>query len=158
MSLGARILDRFSLFLEFLPYPSPSEKPPNILEKRHYVEHATRALQLLAEHEFATTNAAAIKSGRKGARQKGKKSVDNAIYKNAIDPKVFDALGIPVPTDKDGTSAVVKNIIDEQKRCMEVSTDFHGIVAIDNMIVVLSTRLTPYSPTRHHTECLHLWR
>ena len=122
-SLGARILDSFSLFLEFLPYPTPSEKPPNVLEKRHYVEHATRALQLLSDHPFASSSNAATKPGSKGARKKGKNPVKNASYTSETDPKPFKALGLSVPADGDEAYAVVKSIFEELKLCMEVRVD-----------------------------------
>lgn len=151
-SLGARILDNFSLFLEFLPYPSPSEKPPNILERRHYVEHARRALQLLAEHPLAMKGTAGNRSGSKGARQKGKKAVKNTVSMKVIDPDPFNALGVVVPVDEDEVYSVVKSIVDEQKQCMEVSSVLHAVVTAYNTTdVVLSSCSASCTPARDHT-------
>ena len=154
--MGARILDSFSLFLEFLPYSSPSERPPNILEKRHYVEHAGRALQLLAEHPLATRGTAANKPSSKAARRKGKKPAKYTVSTNVIDPKVFDGLGVPVPADEDEIYAVMKDIVDELRRCMEVSSVHCAVITMHNMVdIVLSACLASCPPTRLDTACVH---
>lgn len=119
-SLGGRLLDRFSLYLEFLSYPMPSDRPPKILEKRHAVERAQKMLHLLAEHSFEPNGPGTSRPGAKGIKQKSRMQFNTSTLKSVADTKSFDDLGMTVPADQDEALAVTACIIEEQKRLMEV--------------------------------------
>lgn len=157
-SLAGRLLDRFSLFLEFLSYPLPSDRPPKLLEKRHAVERAQKVLCLLAGHSFDAQGLDASRPGAKGVKQKKRKQSRNCTPKTVMDTKAFDELGMTVPTDQDEAFAVVASIIDEQKRLMEVG--YHGSYYVHLIDAVmhsaLSTSLALCTSGRHDTTCLRV--
>ena len=159
-SLGGRLLDRFSLYLEFLSYPLPSDKPPKILEKRHNVERAQKVLRLLAEHSFDARGPGTSKPGTKGAKQKSRKQSKGSKLKAVMDTKSFDDLGMTVPADQGEALAVAASVIEEQKHIMEVRHrgSSRSRISHPSMRSALSTSPSLRSPARDHTAyiCLYL--
>ena len=119
-SLAGHLLDRFSLYLQSLHYPLPSDKPPRILEKRHAVERAQKVLRLIAEHSFDAQSPGTSKPGTKGVKQKNRKQSRGSTSKPVADVRSFEDFGMTVPADQGDAIAVAAGIIGEQKQLMEV--------------------------------------
>ncbi|KAH9931245.1 uncharacterized protein B0H18DRAFT_929725 [Fomitopsis serialis] len=124
-SLAGRLIERFSLFLVFLRYPSPSAEPEDIRDNRHSVERAKRVLEVLAGLPFSYATAedpglaGRSSSGLVKQKGKGKKQPRTPSSSVKIDLKLLNELGIKVPSDRDEALAVVASIMDSQKRILQ---------------------------------------
>ncbi|KAH9931249.1 uncharacterized protein B0H18DRAFT_1116412 [Fomitopsis serialis] len=120
-SLGCRVLQRLSLFFVFLSYPSPADIPDGILMEHHSVERAKRLLHILAQHLFES-------SGRTGGpvrgskKQKAKQQVQRPAPMPTLDSKVFNDLGIEVPSNRNEALAVAASVIETQRHLLQTLT------------------------------------
>ncbi|TFY54263.1 hypothetical protein EVJ58_g8968 [Rhodofomes roseus] len=116
-SLGCRVLQRLCLFLAFFSYPSSSDKPADIDEEHRSIQRAKRGLHILAQHSFEKTESAV--KGSSSKKKKAKQRQPPSPPRPAIDSKVFDDLGIAIPSDQNEALAVGASMIDQQKRLLE---------------------------------------
>ncbi|KAH9910160.1 uncharacterized protein B0H18DRAFT_516086 [Fomitopsis serialis] len=124
-SLAGRLIERFSLFLVFLRYPSPSAEPEDIRDTRHSVERAKRVLEVLAGLPlgYATAEdpglAGRSSSGLVKQKGKGKKQPRTPSSSVKVDLKLLNELDIKIPSDRDEALAVVASIMFSQKRILQ---------------------------------------
>ncbi|KAI0327262.1 hypothetical protein GY45DRAFT_1428013 [Cubamyces sp. BRFM 1775] len=134
-SLQAKLLERFSLYLLFLPYPDLTrDQPPSLTPHRRHVELAApllRALTKLRAHlgdaiaameldeddteEFADAYFAVRKKKGKHQRKKSKRS----NYAASTDLKVFADYGASVPATSGEAIQMIASILDNQKTILQ---------------------------------------
>lgn len=127
-SLAARLLNRFSVSLLFLPPGAAADVSALLTQHRRAVELAVPVLQTLSGTTFAqdaiqeddaTSPSSPTSPTKRKSQQKRKQSM-RASRIPLIDARPFENYGVPVPTSQPQASELAATVLEEQMNILKV--------------------------------------